>query len=333
MKEKPRAPRNRTICLSPAERQRLRMRLASARVASSGFLDRTFLGDCREIAPLLPKGFADLIFLDPPYNLDKTFGHGRFTRRSVQDYTIWLGEILDTLLPALKPDGTVYICGDWFTSASIFSAACARLHVRNRITWEREKGRGAKANWKSACEDIWFCTNSDKYTFNVEAVKLRRKVIAPYRGDDGEPRDWQETTNGNFRDTYPSNLWTDITVPFWSMTENTDHPTQKSEKLLAKLILASTKVDDVVFDPFLGSGTTSVVARKLGRYYVGIECVEEYALLAEKRLSLAANDVTIQGYADRVFWERNTFQATNSRPRSELDLLKEGKQQRQASLL
>lgn len=316
MMERRRAPRNRTITLSPDERQGLRAKLAPARDVSHGWLDRTFLGDCLEITPLLPRGFADLLFLDPPYNLDKRFGDNRFGKRSVEDYTAWLGGVLDALLPALKPTGTVYLCGDWFTSASIFSAASARLRVRNRITWEREKGRGAKANWKNASEDIWFCTSSDEYTFNVEAVKLRRKVIAPYRDADGEPRDWEETADGNFRDTHPSNLWTDITVPFWSMPENTDHPAQKSEKLLAKLILASTNPNDVVFDPFLGSGTTSVVARKLSRHYVGIECVEEYALLTEKRLAMAVGDATIQGYADRVFWERNTSQLASSRGRS-----------------
>ncbi|MCC6665339.1 MAG: site-specific DNA-methyltransferase [Polyangiaceae bacterium] len=316
MTKKQRAPRNRTIFVLPEERQALRSRLASAVDVSNDSLDRTLLGDCREIAPLLPRGFANLLFLDPPYNLDKRFGDHKFGKRSVDDYTAWLGEVLDVLLPTLTVHGTVYVCGDWFTSASIFSAASARLRVRNRITWEREKGRGAKSNWKNASEDIWFCTNSDDYTFNVEAVKLKRRVIAPYRDDEGEPRDWKETSDGNFRYTHPSNLWTDISVPFWSMPENTDHPTQKSEKLLAKLILASTNPGDVVFDPFLGSGTTSVVARKLGRRYLGIESVEEYALLAEKRLRLAATDTTIQGYTDRVFWERNTFQAANARARS-----------------
>jgi site-specific DNA-methyltransferase (adenine-specific) len=277
------------------------------------YLDRTFLGDCRVIAPLLPRGFANLLFLDPPYNLDKRFGDTKFAKRSVDEYTAWLAQLLDVLLPTLKPQGTAYICGDWLTSASVFIAASERLIVRNRITWEREKGRGARANWKNTNEDIWFCTRSDDYTFNVDAVKLRRRVIAPYRDSTGEPRDWKETADGNFRDTHPSNLWTDITVPFWSMPENTDHPTQKSEKLLAKLILASTKGGDVVFDPFLGSGTASVVARKLGRRYVGIELVEDFSLLAEKRIAMAGQDGAIQGYADRVFWERNSLRASDGR--------------------
>jgi len=179
------------------------------------------------------------------------------------------------------------------------------LKVRNRITWEREKGRGANRNWKMCSEDIWFCTLADEFTFNVDAVKLKRRVIAPYR-EEGRPKDWEKTEGGGYRTTHPSNLWTDLTVPFWSMPENTDHPTQKPEKLLAKIILASSKPGDLVFDPFLGSGTTSVVAKKLGRRFVGIEREHAYCLVAEKRLALAERDSSIQGFAQGVFWERNS---------------------------
>ena len=106
--------------------------------------------------------------------------------------------------------------------------------------------------------------------------------------------------------TGASNFWDDITVPYWSMSENTEHPTQKPEKLIAKLILASSEKGALVFDPFLGSGTTAVVAKKLGRRYCGIEINEDYCFLALKRLSRAERDTSIQGYTDGVFWERNT---------------------------
>ncbi len=312
----PRAPMNRTIELTTADRARLRPRLIE-RSPASGFTappQGTLYGDCLHWVDRLPPGFVDLLILDPPYNLNKEFNGQRFARQTVQDYTLWLSELLARLNPLLKPTASIYLCGDWFSSVSIFAAASAHFIVRNRITWEREKGRGARANWKNASEDIWFCTQSDRYTFNVETVKLRRKVVAPYRQADGRPKDWQQTQNGNFRDTHPSNLWTDITIPFWSMAENTNHPTQKSEKLLAKLILASTQPGEMVFDPFLGSGTTSVVAKKLGRRYLGIELDEEYCLLTEKRLELATLSQAVQGYTDGVFWERNTL-ATQKRVR------------------
>lgn len=312
MSGKERAPRNRTLTLSEEDRGRLRGKLVGKEEASTQE-NCTIHADCMVVAPRLGAGSVDLLVLDPPYNLNKRFGDTTFSRRPVDDYARWLGDMLEALLPLLKPSGSVYVCGDWHTSNSIFAAVAPRLKVRNRITWEREKGRGSKTNWKNSSEDIWFCTAGDRYTFNVDAVKLRRKVIAPYRTEDGSPKDWSETRDGNFRDTHPSNLWSDITVPFWSMPENTDHPTQKSEKLLAKLILASSNPGDLVLDPFLGSGTSSVVAKKLGRRYIGIEIEEEYALLTERRLELADQDRTIQGYAEQVFWERNTLNVMNGR--------------------
>jgi site-specific DNA-methyltransferase (adenine-specific) len=251
---------------------------------------------------------VDLLFLDPPYNLTKSFGVLAFTERPIEEYTEWLSSLLRTLKPILKSSASIYICGDWHTSASIYDAASQHFTVRNRITWEREKGRGATQNWKNCSEDIWFCTISHHYVFNVDKVKLRRRVLAPYRTEHGQPKGWASTKDGNYRDTHPSNCWTDITIPFWSMPQNTDHPTQKSEKLLARLILASTNEGDLILDPFLGSGTTAVVARKLKRRWIGIEVNEEYCLLAERRLELAEKDPSIQGYTDGVFWERNTLQ-------------------------
>jgi site-specific DNA-methyltransferase (adenine-specific) len=215
----------------------------------------------------------------------------------------------------LKPNGSLYLCGDWKCTSSLQRVMEEELHILNRITWQREKGRGAKANWKNAMEDIWFGVKNDKdYYFDVESVKLKRKVIAPYKVN-GQPKDWEESESGNFRITYPSNFWDDISIPFWSMPENTDHPTQKPEKLYAKLILASSKVGDVVLDPFMGSGTACVVAKKLGRNYVGIEINEEYCLWSAKRILNASQDTSIQGYFDGVFWERNSLnmQKTNTK--------------------
>jgi site-specific DNA-methyltransferase (adenine-specific) len=319
---KKRAPRNRTLEVREVEAKGLRERLLSVEgLKSESIFGRTVLGDCFRAFDLLPRAMVDLLVLDPPYNLNKKFGGTTFSRVPVAEYTKWLKQLFIAVKPLLKPTTTVYICGDWFTSASIFEAASEHFTVRNRITWEREKGRGALTNWKNSSEDIWFCTVSDRFAFNVDAVKMRRRVIAPYRDADGRPKDWNESSNGNFRDTHPSNLWTDITIPFWSMPENTDHPTQKSEKLIAKLVLASSNPGELVFDPFLGSGTTSVVAKKLGRQYCGIELEEAYALLTEKRLLLAEEDRQIQGYSERVFWERNTLNVINSRVKCEGDLL------------
>lgn len=254
----------------------------------------------------LPDCAVDLLFADPPYNLAKSFNRWRFRQTSVDTYEAWLDSWIAQTVRLLKPAASIYICGDWRSSAAIHRVGARYFNVQNRITWEREKGRGAKDNWKNCAEDIWFFTMSNRYTFNLENVMLKRQVITPYTDEEGAPRSWSAEPGGRFRLTHPSNLWTDTTVPFWSMPENTQHPTQKPEKLLAKIILASTNEGDLVLDPFLGSGTTSVVARKLKRHFVGIELDETYCCLAEKRLAAATHDTSIQGYADGVFWERNT---------------------------
>lgn len=307
--EKQRARRNRTITLSLEEQALYQSRLLklSAPVSAEDVLDRTINQDLFEAILFLPENFVDLLFIDPPYNLTKSFNGKTFCKMDTEEYTNWLDSWFSQLLPVLKPNASVYICGDWRSGSSIYEAASKYLHVRNRITWEREKGRGAKANWKNASEDIWFCTVSESYTFNVEQVKMKRKVIAPYRDLTGQPKDWDDSGLGKYRLTHPSNLWTDLTVPFWSMPENTDHPTQKPEKLLAKIILASSNEGDIVLDPFAGVGTTSVVAKKLNRRYAGIEIDQIYACLAEKRLQMADSDKSIQGYCQGVFWERNSL--------------------------
>lgn len=268
-------------------------------------LDKTLLGDTFEILSFMPEKFIDLLIVDPPYNIDKDFHGNKFKKSADIIYEEYTKEWIEKILPLLKSTASVYVCCDWKSSIVIAGVLKKYFHIQNRITWQREKGRGALSNWKNSMEDIWFATMSKDYTFNVEAVKSRRRVIAPYKVD-GKPKDWEETHEGNFRNTYPSNFWDDISIPYWSMPENTAHPTQKPEKLLAKLILASSNEEDIVFDPFLGSGSTSVCAKKLGRHYVGIEQNEQYCIWAEKRLESANIDKRIQGYEEGVFWERNT---------------------------
>ncbi|MBR1658865.1 MAG: site-specific DNA-methyltransferase [Oscillospiraceae bacterium] len=302
------APRNKTIDtpLSEGGAYLARCIRLEAPVSSiETLLDKTVLGDSFKALPLLPRESVDLIVADPPYNLTKSY-HGQvFSKQDSAAYEDYTRRWLSLVRPLLKPTGSVYVCCDWETSLIVGRVLGEKFKIRNRITWQREKGRGAKANWKNALEDIWFATAGDSYTFHLDAVKQRRRVMAPYRVD-GKPKDWTATENGNYRDTCPSNFWDDITIPFWSMPENTAHPTQKPEKLLAKIILASSDPGGIVFDPFLGSGTTSVAAKKLGRHYLGIEREEQYCLWAEQRLAAAETDREIQGYVGGVFWERNS---------------------------
>ena len=304
-----RSPRNKTIDFSLESDEGKKYSSRSPRVeditSDYNIYDRMFCGDTFEACRRLPVAFADLIIVDPPYNLSKNYHGNKFSASSNEEYREFTGKWMDAVLPLLKPSGTVYVCCDWYSGMIISEELQKRLCLRGRITWQREKGRGAESNWKNCMEDVWYATASDEYKFNLDAVKMRRRVLAPYKKD-GEPKDWEETKDGKFRDTCPSNFWDDISIPYWSMAENTAHPTQKPEKLLAKLILASSDEGDVVFDPFGGSGSTAVAAKKLGRRFVSAEQNPLYCAWAEKRLEDAEKDKTVQGYADGVFWERNT---------------------------
>jgi len=311
IKEKKRAERNRTLKVTDLDRERYVENLIQPKnnqiFALDQVINRTINGDLFNVLESLPEGFADLIIIDPPYNLDKNFHGFKFKSSDNENYINYLRTWFPKVVSLLKENGSLYLCGDWKCTSALHQVMEENLVVLNRITWQREKGRGALHNWKNGMEDIWFgVKDKNNYFFDVEAVKIKRKVLAPYK-ENGKPKDWEETENGNFRLTYPSNFWDDISIPYWSMPENTDHPTQKPEKLIAKLILASCPSGGIVFDPFLGSGTTSVVAKKLNRKYIGIEMNREYCIWAEKRLANAEIENSIQGYVNGVFWERNTL--------------------------
>ena len=299
--------KNKTIDLTAEEGREYLDRCLRPQDLKGEICDRIIAGDTFEVLPKLPPAFVDLLIVDPPYNLTKNYGGNAFHRRSGEEYEAFTRRWLSLCMPHLREGASVYVCCDWRSSMIIGPVLAEYLIIRNRITWQREKGRGAAANWKNGMEDIWFATVSDEYTFHVDAVRQRRRVIAPYR-QNGQPKDWRESEEGRFRDTCPSNFWDDISIPYWSMAENTAHPAQKPEKLMAKLILASSSEGDLVLDPFAGSGTAAVTAAKLGRHFVGIEQNEQYCVWAQKRLEMAETDRSIQGYADGVFWERNTSQ-------------------------
>lgn len=295
-----RSAKNKTLNLSE-EQERKYLALCPKKYVSD---DCVIKGDCMEIMWDIPHSSVDLMIVDPPYNMYKKFGSEEFSRQSMAEYEKYTRSWIERALPLLKKNASVYVCCDWFSGITIGAALADYFVLRNRITWQREKGRGALKNWKNGMEDVWFASVGDDYYFDVNAVKQRKKVIAPYRKD-GVPKDWQEENGEKFRYTFPSNFWDDVTVPYWSMPENTPHPTQKPEKLLAKIILASSRPGDLVFDPFGGSGSTAVTAKKLGRRYLTIEKDEKYCAMAAYRLEKADSDKSVSGMKEGVFLPRN----------------------------
>ena len=302
--------RNKTIDFDLTEGEKYLKRVVYEKDVKSLPVNSIVCGDAFKSLEKVENACVDLLIVDPPYNLFKNYHGNSFKKTSDEEYAAYTEKWIKAVKPKLKPTASVYVCCDWKSSITIGRVLAENFELKNRITWQREKGRGASRNWKNGLEDVYFCSAGDEYIFNLAAVKQRKKVLAPYK-ENGSPKDWVETPCGRYRDTCPSNFWDDISVPYWSMAENTAHPTQKPEKLIAKIILASSNEGDLILDPFAGSGTSAVTAKKLGRNYVAIEQNPLYCAWAIKRLETAETDKSIQGYFDGVFWERN------SRPQSD----------------
>ncbi len=173
------AERNKTIDMSMEEGTCYLDRCISVTKTEcvEDILDKTVRGDAFEVLPYLPEKFVDLLIVDPPYNLDKDFHGKKFRKTTDEQYEEYTEAWIQAVLPLLKETATIYVCCDWFSSLSIGNVLKKYFHLQNRITWQREKGRGARSNWKNGMEDIWFATKSDTYTFNVEAVKIRIPIL------------------------------------------------------------------------------------------------------------------------------------------------------------
>ena len=280
------------------------MRLGG-RVSVRDLAGQVVAGDIFGVAKYLPSAFVDLLILDPPYNIAKEFNRRTSGRRPADEYRRWFQELVDLVVPTMKPDATLYVCSDWSTSAVIFPVLKASFQVRNRITWERDKGRGAKTNWKNNAEDIWFCTRLDEYYFNVDAVKLKRRVLATPTARTGCRRTGPRSQMASSRLTHPSNIWTDITVPFWSNAG--EHRPSGSE---------AGKTDREANSGELETGRLGCSTRSsaVGRPRSLQKSSRAVGAASRSMPSTSAwhssdsppprTDPSIQGYADGVFWER-----------------------------
>jgi len=242
---------------------------------------------------ILEDNTVDMFFLDPPYYIsggkNKKINLESGDRQdwdkqweNKDQYREWTKDYLKLAYKQLKPNGSIYVCIQWQTSNIIQDVLEeVGFYIQNRITWKRDKGRGSKTNWKSIHEDIFFATkHKQNYTFNSNNVMVKKKVVAPYRNEDGTPKDWWEDEDGNkVRMTYPGNLWDEFCVPYWSMNEVKSyaktkktpenklekHNTQKPKELVKKCIIASSNEGDLIVDYFSGSGTTAIASEELNR--------------------------------------------------------------------
>lgn len=238
-------------------------------------------GDALEILPTIETESVELIFVDPPYNIGKDFGLGS-VNMAQENYLRWMREWFEHLVRILHPNGSMYIMNATQNMAYIDMMARERLHVMSRIIWHYDSsGVQAKKSYGSMYEPILHCVKDEQdYTFNLEDVLVPartgsvRKLI-DHRKKPPEP--YSTVRN-------PGNVWYFPRVRY-RMPEYMEHPSQKPELLLERILLASSNEGDVVLDPFAGTFTTSTVATKIRRNSISIELSQEYFEKGVKRVN------------------------------------------------
>ncbi len=226
-------------------------------------------GDAATVMRKLPAKSIDLLIADPPYNLGKDYGVSR-DMKAWHEYEEFTREWIAEALRALSDTGSIYI----FMGVRFISRLYAiledefQLNFNGWITWHYTQGMGRKVGFSPRHEDILFFTKSDKFTFNLDAVRIPQKYFRK---------------RNNMAGANPGDVWQFSHVHYCS-AEREPHPTQKPEALMERMILASSNKQEVVLDPFAGSGTTCRVASILDRRWIGIDLNPDYISLAEKRV-------------------------------------------------
>ena len=230
-------------------------------------------------------GSVDLIFADPPYNINKDFGNNKDKWESVHLYEKWCYAWLDECMRILKPSGTMYFMTATQHMAALDVYMSSKYNVLSRIIWAYDSsGVQSKKMYGSLYEPI-LMVNHDKdypYTFNAEDIRVEAKT-----GAKRQLIDYRKTPPQPYNTTkVPGNVW-DFSRVRYKMEEYENHPTQKPEALLERIIKASSNIGDTILDPFAGSFTTCSVANRLGRNSIGIELNPEYFEIGLRRTGVA----------------------------------------------
>ncbi len=231
--------------------------------------NRLICGNAVEVMRQMPGESVDLLVADPPYNLGKDYGNNRDVQawHEHEDFTRqWLTEAVRLL----KPTGSLYV----FMGVRFISTLFRLLEedfdllFNGWITWHYTQGMGRKRGFSPRHEDILYFTKSADFTFNLEEVRVPQKYFRK---------------RNNMAGANPGDVWQFSHVHYCS-AEREEHPTQKPEALLERIILASSHENDVVLDPFVGSGTTCRIAKLLQRQWIGVDLNPEYIAMSERRL-------------------------------------------------
>ena len=243
------------------------------------------LGDCISVLKRIKDRSINLIFADAPYNIGKDFGNNQDKWNSIDSYILWCKEWIDECMRVLADNGTMYFMTATQHMPYLDIYCSQKYNVLCRIAWTYDSsGVQSKKIYGSLYEPILMINKNanEKYTFNFQDIMVEAKTgatrkLIDYRKDPPQPYNTIKV---------PGNVWNFSRVRF-KMDEYENHPTQKPELLLERIVKASSNEGDIVLDPFSGSFTTSAVAVRLGRNAIGIDMNEEYFEIGIRRTGIS----------------------------------------------
>jgi site-specific DNA-methyltransferase (adenine-specific) len=259
----------------------------------TAWVNQVFCEDALEGLARIPDGSIDLLLTDPPYNLGKDYGNDS-DQQSVEAYLAWTEAWIDKALPKLKANGSLYIFLTWRFTPEIFVMLKKRMTMMNEIIWDRRVPSmgGSTRSFSSVHDTIGFFVNRKDYYFDLDAVRI------PYD---------EQTKKARSRSIFVGAKWLEVGYnpkDLWSVSrlhrehpERADHPTQKPLEIIERMVKASCPPGGVVLDPFMGSGTTALAAKRTGRQFTGFELNQDYCDIIEARL--AAPEVPVAAAAKK----------------------------------
>lgn len=243
-----------------------------------------FCGDAeRVLMELVPDRSVHLVFADPPYNIGKTFANFVDRWASDEEYAHWCQRWLDLCIRKLTPNGSLYVMASTQSMPYIDLYLRQRVRILSRIVWHYDSsGVQARKYFGSVYEPMLFCVKDEKnYTFNADAVMVEART-----GATRKLIDYRKPVPAIYNTKkVPGNVWNFPRVRY-RMAEYEEHPSQKPEALLERVVKASSNPGDTILDPFSGTFTTSAVGQSLGRKTIGIELQEQYVKIGLRRLRI-----------------------------------------------
>src|SRR5438067_5219729 len=269
------------------------------------WVDKVFCEDALAGMARIPDGAIDLILTDPPYNLGKDYGNSS-DQQSVEDYLAWTERWIDIALPKLKANGSLYIFLTWRFAPEIFVMLKSRMTMMNEIIWDRRVPSmgGSTRSYSSVHDTIGFFVKRKDYYFDLDAVRI------PYDAVTKKARSRSIFVGAKWLEVgyNPKDLWS-VSRLHREHAERVDHPTQKPLEIIERMIKASCPPGGVVPEPFMGSGTTALAARKLGRHFTGFELNQAYCDLLAARLAAPEQPV---GKPKKATKRKSTVEVTET---------------------